>query len=126
MAVVNVEDETSCQNVLPSLPRGKKSTKANLPRRGSTLVLNDILKVMLADSQDAMAKHDKKKRLGKEATAAININLTKEAIKLQRLDTEAKCRAEDARIMLADLSNMDIDQHSWFEKEQAEIHQQDA
>jgi hypothetical protein len=52
----------------------------------------------------------------KEASAVIYINLTKEAIEVQRVDAEAKCRAEDTRIMLADLSIMDNDQRTWFEK----------
>jgi hypothetical protein len=42
------------------------------------------------------------------------------------LCTEAKCRAEDTRIMLANLSNMDNNQHAWFEKKRIEIHQRDA
>jgi hypothetical protein len=37
-----------------------------------------------------MAKWDEKKRLEKEASAAIYINLTKEAIEVQRLDADAK------------------------------------
>jgi hypothetical protein len=68
------------------------------------------------------------KRLEKEASAAIYINLNKEAIKVKRLDAEAKrldaeakCRAEDKMIMLADLSTMDANQRAWFGKKRAEI-----
>jgi hypothetical protein len=76
-----------------------------------------------------MDKQDEKKRLEKEATAAIYINLAKEAIEVQmldakakRIDVKAKCRAEDTKIMLTDLSNMDDDHRTWFEKKQSEIH----
>jgi hypothetical protein len=37
-----------------------------------------------------MAKWGEKKRLEKEATTAIYINLTKELVEVQRLDAEAK------------------------------------
>jgi hypothetical protein len=70
-----------------------------------------------------MPKRDKKKRRGKEASVAIYIDLTKQAIEVQRLDAEAKSRAEDKRIMLADLSNMDADKRSWFKKKRAVIRQ---
>jgi hypothetical protein len=45
----------------------------------------------------------------KEASTAIYLNLTKEAIGVQRMHDEAKIRAEDTRIMLADLATMDDD-----------------
>jgi hypothetical protein len=41
---------------------------------------------MLTASQNAMAKRGDMKRLEKEASAAIYINMTKEAIEVQRLD----------------------------------------
>jgi hypothetical protein len=111
-AMTDVEDDAPGQNALPSRQSGKKSTK--------------VLKVMLAESQDTMAKQDEKKRLEKDATTCIYINLTKEAIEVKRLDAGVKCRAEDTRIMLADLRNMDGDQRSWFEKKRAKIRQRDA
>jgi hypothetical protein len=72
--------------------------------------LSERLEKMLATSQNAMPKRDEKKRMENEAATAICINMTKEAIEVQMLDAEAKCRTEDTRIMLADLRNMDDDQ----------------
>ncbi|KAK1686397.1 hypothetical protein QYE76_047245 [Lolium multiflorum] len=69
---------------------------------------------MMAKSQDAMAKRDKKKHREKEASAVIYIDLTKQAIEVQRLDAEAKSRAEDNLIMLADLNTMDANQSTWI------------
>jgi hypothetical protein len=39
----------------------------------------------------------------------------------RRMDTEAKVRAEDTRITLTDLSNMDDDTRAWFGKKRAKI-----
>jgi hypothetical protein len=41
-------------------------------------------------------------------------------------DAEAKIRAEDTRIMLADLSSVDDDTRAWFMKRRAEIRARDA
>ena len=95
----------------------------------------EALKSILANSQEAMAKRDEKKRQEKEATAAMYINLTKEAIEVRRmdieakrldieamrLDAEAKTRAEDNKIMLADFTNMDEDQRAWILNKRTEI-----
>jgi Mg2+/Co2+ transporter CorC len=58
---------------------GKKSSKVDLAREASSLALSEALKVMLANSRDAMAKRCEMKRLEKKATIAIYINLVKEA-----------------------------------------------
>jgi hypothetical protein len=84
----------------------------------------------MADSQAALAERGEKRRLEKEASTAIYLNLTKEDIEVQRMDVEAKktdteakmldaearkmdaeakIRAENTRIMLADLATMDDD-----------------
>jgi hypothetical protein len=42
------------------------------------------------------------------------------------MDAEAKTRAEDTRIMLADLSSVDDDTSAWFMKRRAEISARDA
>jgi hypothetical protein len=81
----------------------------------------------------ALAARDEKRRLKKEAATAIYHNLAKEVIEVQRLDVEAKkadaeakLRAEDTRIMLADLSGVDDDTRAWFMKRRAEIRARDA
>jgi hypothetical protein len=70
-----------------------------------------------------------------ETATVIYLYLTKEIIKVQRMDVEAKkanaeakmrdaeakIRAEDAMIMLADLGNMDDDTRAWFVKKRDEI-----
>jgi hypothetical protein len=70
------------------------------------IALSETLKVMMAESHDAMAKRDQKKCREKDASAAIYIDLTKHG---QMLDAEAKSHAENNRIMLADLSSMEAD-----------------
>ena len=111
------------------------------------MAMAEALKSILADSQEAMAIRDEKKWLDKEATTAMYINLTKEAIEARRmdadarrmeaearlmdaeamrLDVEAKTRAEDNKIMFADVSNMDEDQRAWILKKRAEIRARDA
>jgi hypothetical protein len=87
--VVDGEDDAP-DNALPPRPRGHKSTKDDLAHKVSDLPLSETLKAMLAESEDAMAKRDEKNRWEKEATATIYINLTKEAIQVQRLDVEAR------------------------------------
>jgi hypothetical protein len=106
------------------------------------------LEKLIAENLAAMAKRDEKKRLKKEVTTAIYLNLTKEVIEVQRMDVEAKksddaeaklrdaearrmdaeakTHAEDTIIMLADLSSMDDDTRAWFMKKHAEIHTQDV
>jgi hypothetical protein len=44
----------------------------------------------------------------------------------RRLDVEAKIRAQDTRIMMADFATMDDDTRAWFLKKCAEIHDRDA
>ena len=80
-----------------------------------------------------MAKRDEKKRLDKEATTVMYVNLTKEAIEARRMDAEArrmdaeaKTRAEDNKIMLADVTNSDEDQRAWILKKRAEIRVRDV
>jgi hypothetical protein len=88
--LVDGDDDSHGQNALPSRSRGYNFTKANLARQASTLALSKTLEKMVATSQDSMAKQDEKKRLEKEASASIYLNLTKETIEEQRLDAEAK------------------------------------
>ena len=102
------------------------SDLADLAREASAMAMAEALKSILANSQEAMAKRDEKKRLDKETTTAMYVNLTKEAIEARRmdaealrLDAEAKTRAEDNKIMLADVSNMDEDQRAWILKKRA-------
>ena len=42
------------------------------------------------------------------------------------MDTEAKTSAEDNKIVLADLTNMDEDQLAWILKKRAEIRARDV
>ena len=131
--IVDGEEKAPGENAHVRRPRGQKATKADLAREASAMAMAEALKSILANSQEAMAIRDEKKRLEKEATAAMYINLTKEAIEARRLDAEAmrldaeaKTRAEDNKIMLADVSSMDEDQRAWILKKRAEIRARDA
>jgi hypothetical protein len=48
------------------------------------------LEKLMAESQATLAKREEKRRLEKEASTAIYLKLTKEAIGVQRMDVEAK------------------------------------
>ena len=124
--IVDGEEKAPGENAHVRRPRGQKATKGDLAREASAMAMAEALKSILANSQEAMAIRDEKKRLEKEAIAAMYINLTKEAIEARRLDAEAKTRAEDNRIMLADVSTMDEDQRAWILKKRAEIRTRDA
>ena len=54
----------------------------------------------MADNHVTLAARDEKRRLEKEATTAIFLNLTKEVIEVQRMDVEAK--KADAKVKLHD------------------------
>nr|XP_051221673.1 glutathione S-transferase T3-like [Lolium perenne] len=103
------------------------------------------LEKMMIENHAAMAARDEKRRLKKEA--ATIIYLTKEVIEVQRMDVEAKkadakaklcdtearrmdaeakTRADDTRIMLADLSSVDDDTRAWFTKRHAKIRARDT
>jgi hypothetical protein len=98
------------------------------------------LEKIMVESQVAMAKSDEKSGLEKEASAAIYLNHTKESIEIQRMyieaemadaeakkmGVEAKIRAEDTRIMLANLATMDDNTKTWFLKKGAKIRARDA
>jgi hypothetical protein len=114
---IDGEDKVPCHNAMPSHPRGHKSTKADLSREASSIALSETLKSMMAESQ---------KRPEKETSASIYIDLTKQAIAVQRLDAEANSRTEETQIMFADLSTMDGDQLAWFEKKRTKIWLQEA
>jgi hypothetical protein len=88
--------------------------------------LSEILKTMMAETQEALAKRDEKWRREKEATTATFIDLTKQAIEVQRMETTAKLLAEKNRIIFTDLSIMDLGQRAWFEKKRAIIRERDA
>nr|XP_051202675.1 uncharacterized protein LOC127316318 [Lolium perenne] len=117
------EDDDQGRPALPSRPRGHKATKADLQREAQALAFTMSMEKMMADNRAALAARDDKRRLEKEAAAAIYHNLTKEVIEVQkadaeaklldaearRMDAKAKILAEDTRIMLADLSSVDDD-----------------
>jgi hypothetical protein len=127
------EDDDQGRPVLPPRPRGHKATKADLVREAQAIAFTQSMEKIMADNRAAMAARDEKRRLEKEAAAAIYQNLAKEVLDVQRLDieakkadAEAKLRAEDTRIMLADLSGVDDDTRAWFMKRRAEIRARDA
>nr|XP_051208285.1 uncharacterized protein LOC127325530 [Lolium perenne] len=134
------EDDDQGRPALPPRPRGHKATKADLQREARALAFTMSMEKMMADNHAAMAARDEKRRLEKEAAAAIYHNLAKEVIEVQkadaeaklldaearRMDAKAKILAEDTRIMLADLSSVDDDTRAWFMKRRAEIRARDA
>jgi uncharacterized protein (DUF488 family) len=71
--------------------------------------LSLTLEKIMAESQDALARRDEKRCLEKEASNAIYINLTKEAIEVQRLDVEAKKADADTKMRDAEARRMDTE-----------------
>lgn len=63
----------------------------------------------MANYQEATAAIYEKRQMDKEATATAYINLTKDAIEVRQMDVEAKKLAEETRIMLANMSNMNTE-----------------
>lgn len=134
------EDDDQGRPALPPRPRGHKATKADLVREAQAIAFTQSMEKIMADNRVALAARDEKRRLEKEAAAAIYHNLAKEVIEVQkanseaklldaearRMDAKAKILAEDTRIMLADLSNVDDDTRAWFIKRRAEIRARDA
>ena len=128
--LVDGEEEAPRENAHVRRPRGRKASKADLAREASAMAMADALKSILANSQVANAAMYEKKRLDKEATAAMYVNLTKEAIEVRRMEVEATCMnveskrledeakklSEETRIMLADLSNINPEQREWILK----------
>jgi hypothetical protein len=70
---------------------------------------------MMTEKEDATIKREKWRR-EKGVTYATFIDLNKQVLKVQNLDTEAKLFAEECRIMLANLSVMNANQRAWFKK----------
>ncbi|KAK1603848.1 hypothetical protein QYE76_027521 [Lolium multiflorum] len=129
------QERQQVDDKLCGLPRScHKATKADLQREAQALAFTQSMEKMMADNHAAMAARDEKRRLEKEAAAAIYHNLAKEVIEVQKADAEAKLLddakakilAEDTRIMLADLSSVDDDTRAWFMKRRAEIRARDA
>jgi hypothetical protein len=81
MLVVDDEDDEPGQKALPPRPRGHKATKADLAREASSLAFSQTLEKIMAKSQAALAKRGEKRRLEKEVSNAIYLNLSKEALR---------------------------------------------
>ncbi|KAK1663471.1 hypothetical protein QYE76_051630 [Lolium multiflorum] len=88
--VMDGEDDEPGQKALSPRPWDRKATKADLAREALALALNQTLEKIIAESQSVLAKRNEKRRLEKEASNTIYLNLTKDAIEVQRLGIEAK------------------------------------
>jgi hypothetical protein len=88
--VIDLEEEGSTNGALPKLPRGHKTSMADLKRDASTLFFGETLKGLMAEKEDAVAKRDEKRRREKEATRNSFIDLTKRALDIE----ESNARAE--------------------------------
>jgi hypothetical protein len=94
--------------------------------------LIETLETMMAE-EEAILRREEKQCWEKEAACATFIDLTKQALQVQKLATEsklvddkAKLLAEESRIMLANLSIIDADQRACFEKKHTTMLQCDA
>jgi hypothetical protein len=81
---------------------------------------------MMAKKEEAIVKRGRSGAERKVHTCATVIDLTNQALQLQKLDVKAKLLAKESRIMLTDLSVIDADQRAWFDKKRAIILQRDA
>jgi hypothetical protein len=100
------------------LAKGLKATKVDLKCDASTLALNETVKMMMTEKEEALAKMDEKWCHEKEATCPIFIAPTKRAMEIQTID--AKFLTEENRVMLTELSLREPEQRVWFEKKQAD------
>jgi hypothetical protein len=86
----------------------------------------------MPEKEEELANRDEKRHQKNGATYANSTNLTKRALDIEEsngctkaIEAEAKFLAEN-RIMLAELSIMDLVQKAWFEKKQVIIPPHDA
>ncbi|KAK1651817.1 hypothetical protein QYE76_069622, partial [Lolium multiflorum] len=75
------------------------TTKADLVREAQAIAFSQSMEKIMADNRAALAARDEKRRLEKEAAAAIYHNLAKEVIEVQKADSEAKLLDAEARRM---------------------------
>jgi hypothetical protein len=123
---IDLAEEDPCNSALPSWPRGHKATIDNLKRDASTLAFSGTLKPMMADKEKDVVKRKKKRRRDKEATCATFIDLTKQAMQVQKNEADANLLAEESQIMLVDLSLMGAGTKAWLEKKRTIIFQHDV
>ncbi|KAK1687152.1 hypothetical protein QYE76_048000 [Lolium multiflorum] len=114
----------------PPRPRGHKATKADLAREAEAIAFTQSLEKMMAENHAALAAIGTrrgvwKKRMDVEAKKADAEAELRDA-EARRMDAETKTRAEDTRIMLADLSSVDDDTGTWFMKRRTKIRARDA
>ena len=114
-------------------PRGHKSSKLDLKCDASSTALHETLESLMDEKEEANAKRDEKRRMEKEATSAIFIDLQKRVLEVEEskarsiaIEAEAKLLAEESRILMADLTIMDPANRTWFEKKQEAIRSRDA
>jgi hypothetical protein len=67
---------------------------------------------MMAKKEGAIAKRDEKRCQEKEAKCATFIDITKQAIEIQKIEVDTKLLEEENRILFADLSLMDPSQRA--------------
>jgi hypothetical protein len=128
-------------------PRGHKASKTDLRRVASAIALGNTLKSVFADKEEASAKRDEHRHRDKEEHMQSFTDIQKKTLEIQqrKLDLaevkerarakelelkekeyEATLLAEESKIMMADLSALDLARRAWFESKQAMIHARDA
>jgi hypothetical protein len=142
----NDQDTPSEGGTYVKRPRGYKTSKTDLHREASTIALENTLKSVFADKEEACAKRDEQRRRDKEEhmQSFANIQRTleiqqrkldlaevKERARAKKLELkaneyEATLLAEESKIMMADLSALDPARRAWFESKQAMIRARDA
>jgi hypothetical protein len=85
------EEEAPGKGSLPSWPRGHKATKTDLKRDASALALIETLKTMMVEKEEAILRREEKRRREKEAACATFIDLTKQALQVQKLSPKPSC-----------------------------------
>jgi hypothetical protein len=120
-------------------PRGHKASKTNLRRKASFLALENTLKSVFADKEEASAKRDERRRQDKEEQilsftdiqrktlevqqrkldlAEIKEKTRAKGLELKAKECEATLLAEESKTMMADLSALDPTRRAWFENKQ--------
>jgi hypothetical protein len=123
-------------------PRGHKASKTDLRREASALALGNTLKLVFSYKEEASAKRDEQRHRDKEEhmqsftdievqQRKLDLVEVKERERAKELELKAKeCKAtllaEESKIMMADLSVLDLARRTWFESKQVMICARDA
>jgi hypothetical protein len=122
-------------------PRGRRASKTDLHHEASALALGNTLKSVFANKEEGSFKRDEQRRQDKEEHMQSFADIQRKTLEVQQrkldlADVKERARAkelelkakdaEESKIMMADLSALDLARRAWFESKKAMIRSRDA